>query len=109
MPVALCMYYRIERTYLTDADGRSDRTYDLAPYMVSAEGSTAAAIAFITSENGKVIGSISTLAGDRSVATGIAGRRVFVLFVQRGIEAMESVRGAPERRGGEADERRRRE
>ena len=82
------MYYRIERTYLTDADGHSDRQYDLAPYMVSAADSASAAVAFLEGEDGQVLGEIAQFAGDRAVVTGMIGRRVCVLFSQRAAETI---------------------
>jgi hypothetical protein len=84
------MYYRVERTYLTNASGVSEQTSDQRPYLVSGRTSAEAAIAFLEQERARLLGSVSTLAGDKALATATGEGRLFVVFVQRGVEAVAS-------------------
>ncbi|HUP49906.1 MAG TPA: hypothetical protein VNA04_14055 [Thermoanaerobaculia bacterium] len=90
------MYYKIERTYLTDADGDSHCRVDAKPHLVPATSAPAAAAAFIAGEQATLLGGASGLPGDKATATGSSGRGVFVIFIERAAEAIRDVR--PERR-----------
>ena len=83
------VYYKIDRTFVTDADGRSARQYDLTPILVPAESAQGAVDSFLVTEDGvQLLGNVTVLAGDKAIATLGSGRRVFVIFVQRAAEAI---------------------
>ena len=82
------MYYKIERTFLTNTEGRSEQNSDRLPYMVSAESAQAAALAFITSDHGNLLGPISQISGDKATATAAAGGQVYVVFVERAVDSI---------------------
>ena len=82
------MYYKIERTYLTTAGGESEQQSDKTPYVVAADNATSAAAAFISGENGRLLGTVSAFAGDKATATGWIDGRLYIIFVQRGAEAI---------------------
>ena len=86
------MYYRVGRTYITDAQGRSVTAVDPRPYLVSAESASTAALSFLEAEKSPMIGAVSEIQGDKATATASRSedRRVFVIFVER---AAESIRG----------------
>jgi hypothetical protein len=93
------MYYRVERTYLTDSAGRAASSPDRHPHMIVAESSREAALVFIAYESGHLIGEIAELAGDKAAATAVSGSRMFVIFVERGAESVaEKRREQPESR-----------
>ena len=83
------MYYKIDRTYLTDGEGKYQRVHDATPYLVPAGSAMASAIAFITHESAAAIGPITQLPGDKATATAQVGQRVYVIFIER---AAESIR-----------------
>ena len=82
------MYYKIERTFLTDRGGHSQPNSDRLPYMVSAESAQAAALAFITREQGNLLGPISQITGDKATATAARGGQVYVVFVERAADSI---------------------
>lgn len=92
------MYYRIERTYLTDADGVSRRDYDLRPWLVAAADAENAIDAFVQGEGGILSGMTSPLPGDKAMGSATREGRFYILFAQR---ASESVAAEPA--NGEAD------
>ena len=85
---ATLLYYKIERTYLTNADGKHDRVRDRTPYLVPADSASAAAVAFMTHEQALMLGPVTHLKGDKAMATAEIGSRVYVIFVQRAVEAI---------------------
>lgn len=82
------MYYKVERTFLTNAAGQYGRARDPKPYLVQGDSASAAASAFITDESASLVGSITPLPGDKASATAEAGHRVFVIFIERAGEAI---------------------
>ncbi len=82
------MYYRIDRTYLTNAAGQSEQSQDSRPYLVAGATSHDAAMAFIRQEDARLLGSVSVLPGDKALATASSAGRLYVLFIQRGVEAL---------------------
>ena len=88
------MYYRVERTYLTNVLGKYDRTPDRKPYLVLAGDASAAATAFVTDEHGHLLGPVTPLRGDKATATAAAGQRVFVIFVERAQDAIHLPKGS---------------
>ena len=60
---------------------------DVAHY-VSADSAQRAASLFVQQESGRLLGGISELPGDKATATAWRDGRVFVVFVQRGDEAL---------------------
>ena len=84
------MYYKIERTYLTNLQGESEQQHDKTPYFVSASDSSAAATTFVTNESARLLGGVSAFAGDKSTATAWRDGRLYIIFVQRGVEAIAS-------------------
>lgn len=90
------VYYKVDRTYITDADGRTSRQYDLLPLLVAAESAPEAVAVFAADDGAvRVVGEVTAPAGDKAVATLSSGRRLLVIFVQR---AAESIEHAPEAR-----------
>ena len=88
------MYYRIERTYLTNAAGDSEQEHDKVPYFVAAGSASAAASAFVSDDRGRLLGGVSTFPGDKATATAWSNGRLYILFVQRGAEALQGEIGA---------------
>lgn len=86
------MFYKVERTFLTDASGNSARSTDRLPHMIAADSANAAAAAFVTRDQGKMLGAVSDLPGDKATATALDQGRVFVVFVER---ASDSINDAP--------------
>ena len=84
------MYYKIERTYLTNVEGESEQRSDPTPHFVSAPDAPAAASAFIRSENARLLGGVSAFVGDKATATGWVDGRLYTIFVQRGAEAIHA-------------------
>ena len=82
------VYYKVDRTYLTNAAGDSEQQHDKTPYFVSAGSASGAAAAFVADERGRLLGGISAFAGDKATATAWANGRLYILFVQRGAEAV---------------------
>ena len=83
------MYYKIDRTYVTDADGRSARQYDVTPILVPADNAPGAIASYLASDGEmRQLGNVTALAGDKAVATLSIGRRVLVVFVQRAAESL---------------------
>ena len=89
------MYYKVERTYLTSVDGESEQKHDNTPYFVAAADAAAAAAAFVTNESARLLGSASSLAGDKATATAWLDGRLYIIFVQRGAESIRTQE-APE-------------
>ena len=83
------MYYRVERTYLTDEAGRAQTAVDRRPYMIVADTARDAALVFVTHDGGQVVGTISDLTGDKATATAVASSRMYVIFVERGAESID--------------------
>ena len=92
------MYYKIERTYLTNAEGDSEQLSDKTPYFVAASDASSAAAAFVTNENARLLGGVSSFAGDKATATAWRDGRLYIVFVQRGAEAIQSDLAASEAR-----------
>jgi hypothetical protein len=84
------VYYKVERTYLTTADGESEQQHDKAPYFVAAADASAAAAAFVTNESARLLGAVSSFAGDKATATAWIDGRLYIIFVQRGAEAIRT-------------------
>jgi hypothetical protein len=82
------VYYKIDRTYLTSADGESEQEHDKTPYFVAASDAPAAATLFVTNESGRLLGKVSSFAGDKATATAWTDGRLYIVFVQRGAEAI---------------------
>jgi hypothetical protein len=83
------VYYRIDRTYLTDEAGKYQRAHDSKPYLVPADSAGAAAVAFITNEMASLVGPVSMLPGDKATATAEVGHRVYVIFIERAAESVQ--------------------
>ena len=83
------MYYKVERTYLTNEQGEYQRLHDAKPYLIPASSASAAAMAFVTHEQGKMLGAATPLPGDKATATAECGERVYVIFVERAAEAVK--------------------
>ena len=88
------VYYKIERTYLTDAEGGNEQQPDRTPYFVAASDASTAASAFIANESGRLLGAVSSFAGDKATATGWVDGRLYIIFVQRGAEAIIATSAA---------------
>jgi len=84
------VYYKVDRTYLTNAAGDSEQQHDKTPYFVAASNAPAAAAAFVTNENARLLGGVSAFAGDKATATAWRDGRLYIVFVQRGAEAIKS-------------------
>ena len=84
------MLYRVDRTYLTDAEGRSHRQYDMTPYFLSADDAADAVSRFINADDALLFGTVSRLAGDKATGSATNGRRFFVVFAQRGAESIQA-------------------
>jgi hypothetical protein len=63
--------------------------------MVVANSAEDAAASFVSSEPGHIVGTISEIQGDRAAATAVAGDRLFVIFVERAAEAVQTNLGGP--------------
>ena len=90
------VYYKIERTYLTTAEGDSEQQSDKTPYFVAASDASAAASAFVGNENARLLGGVSAFVGDKATATAWRDGRLYIIFVQRGAEAIKSDLAASE-------------
>ena len=84
------MYYKIDRTYLTNVEGESEQQHDQTPYFVAAADSSSAAAAFVTNESARLLGGVSAFAGDKATATAWVDGRLYIIFVQRGAEAIRT-------------------
>jgi hypothetical protein len=84
------VYYKVDRTYLTNAEGESEQQHDKAPYFVAAGSASAAATAFVTNESGRLLGGVSAFTGDKATATAWIDGRLYIIFVQRGAEAIRT-------------------
>lgn len=84
------MYYKVDRTYLTNVAGESEQHHDKTPYFVAAPGAPAAAAAFVANESGRLLGSVSSFAGDKATATARMDGRLYIIFVQRGAESINA-------------------
>ena len=82
------VYYKIERTFLTNAAGESEQQSDKTPYLVNASDAAAAARLFVSDERGRLLGEPTSFAGDKSSATAWLDGRLYIIFVQRGLEAL---------------------
>lgn len=74
---------------MTTSQGLSEQTLDPTPYLSPGSSALDAALAFIQQENARLLGPASSLPGDKSLATASAEGRLFVIFVQRGIETLQ--------------------
>ena len=92
------MYYKVERTYLTNAEGDSEQLADKTPYFVAASDASAAASAFVTNESARLLGGVSAFVGDKATATAWCDGRRYIIFVQRGAEAIKSELAAEARK-----------
>jgi hypothetical protein len=63
--------------------------------MISAASASAAALSFISDEGGELVGEIGDLPGDKATATADRAGRLFVIFVQRGAEAIKRAPDQP--------------
>jgi len=90
------VYYKIDRTYLTNAAGESEQQHDKTPYFVAASNAPAAAAAFVNNESGRLLGGVSAFTGDKATATAWIDGRLYIIFVQRGAEAIKSTGAAEE-------------
>ena len=88
------MYYKIDRTYLTNAEGESEQQHDKTPYFVAASDSPAAAAAFVANESARLLGTVSAFTGDKATATAWVDGRLYIIFVQRGAEAIRTLSDA---------------
>ena len=84
------MYYKVDRTYLTTAEGESEQQHDKTPYFVAAANASAAAAAFVTNESARLLGAVSSFTGDKATATAWIDGRLYIIFVQRGAEAIRT-------------------
>ena len=82
------MFYRIERTWLTDRDGHSKQSTDRMPHMVAADSAPAAVRAFISGDRATLLGPVSEITGDKATATAIDAGRVYVVFVERASDSL---------------------
>jgi hypothetical protein len=82
------VYYKVDRTYLTNTEGDSEQQADKTPYFVAASDAPSAAAAFITNESARLLGGVSAFTGDKATATAWRDGRLYIIFVQRGIESM---------------------
>lgn len=82
------MYYKIERTWLTDRDGHSKQSVDRLPHMVAADSAPAAVAAFVSSDRASLLGAVSEISGDRATATATDAGRVYVVFVERAADSV---------------------
>lgn len=83
------VYYKIDRTYLTNTAGESEQQHDKAPYFVPAADAPTAARAFVVNENARLLGDVSAFSGDKATATAWVDGRLYIIFVQRGAEAIK--------------------
>ena len=60
------------------------------PYFVAAADAPSAAAAFVASEGGRLLGTVAAFAGDKATATGWVEGRLYIVFVQRGAEAIKA-------------------
>ncbi|MGZ8867430.1 MAG: hypothetical protein ACXW2P_03725 [Thermoanaerobaculia bacterium] len=88
------MYYKVERTWLTDRDGHSQQRTDRLPHMVSAESAEGAAMAFVSGDHANLLGPIGRIAGDKATATAVDRGRVYVVFVERASDSLADHRFA---------------
>jgi hypothetical protein len=88
--VRTLVYYKVDRTYLTNAEGESEQQHDKTPYFVAASDSATAAAAFVTNESARLLGTVSAFAGDKATATAWVDGRLYIIFVQRGAEAIRT-------------------
>ena len=82
------VYYKIDRTYLTNVEGESEQQHDKTPYFVAAADSSSAAAAFVTNESARLLGGVSAFTGDKATATAWVDGRLYIIFVQRGAESI---------------------
>lgn len=82
------MFYRIERTWLTDPDGHSKQSADRIPHMVAADSAPAAVTAFVSAGRASLLGPVSAIAGDKATATAMDAGRVYVVFVERASDSL---------------------
>ena len=85
------VYYKVDRTYLTNAQGENEQQHDKTPYFVAASEASAAALSFVRNENGRLLGDVSAFAGDKATATAWVDGRLYIVFVQRGAEAIQTA------------------
>ena len=85
------MYYKVDRTYLTNTEGDSEQQADKTPYFVAASDAPSAAAAFVTNEAARLLGGVSAFTGDKATATAWREGRLYIIFVQRGAEAIAST------------------
>jgi hypothetical protein len=89
------VYYRIERTYLTDRDGHSKQSTDRIPHLVSADSAQAAVMAFVSGDRASLLGPVSEISGDKATATAIDAGRVYVVFVERASDSLSDRKRDP--------------
>ena len=66
------MYYKVDRTFITNGTGKYERGQ------------------FITHESASLLGSITSLPGDKATATAEVAERVYVIFIERADEAIRT-------------------
>ena len=81
------MHYRVDRTYVADASGDSAQHVD-PPHFVAGKSASSVALDFVAQDSARLLGAVTELIGDKAMATAWRDGRVFVLFVQRGGEAL---------------------
>jgi hypothetical protein len=82
------VYYKVERTWLTDRDGHSHQSTDRLPHMISSDSAQGAAMAFVSADHASLLGPIGQITGDKATATAIDGGRVYVVFVERASDSL---------------------
>ena len=82
----VAVYYRVDRTYVTDPTGQAAKQDD-PPHFVAGGSAGSVARDFIDQESAHLLGAVTELTGDKAMATASREGRVFVVFVQRGAEA----------------------
>jgi hypothetical protein len=88
--IGATVYYKVDRTYLTTADGESEQQHDKTPYFVAAADASSAASAFVSNESGRILGTVSAFTGDKATATAWVDGRLYIVFVQRAAEAIKT-------------------
>jgi hypothetical protein len=73
--------YDVERIYLTDQAGLPHTVAEI-PVQITAESAHDAALLFVKSDDGKLLGAITTFPGDRAHASVWKSGRLYVITVE---------------------------